>query len=123
MKNDRHKIKGLVPRRNSEEADSYDKEALTSPYLRALENPDILSDESKMFPERDIEADQARADYIEKFKRALTKLTPKQRQILTAMSVFETQDQVADELGIARTTVETTLKQIQKKISKLIVKM
>lgn len=121
MKNPNKRVKGLVPRRSAD--DDYDKDAIKSPYLRALENPDILSDESRMFPERDFEAEQARAVYIEKFKRALTKLTPKQKAIIETMDRLGDQQMVADELGVARTTVAMTLAQIQKKISKLIDKM
>ncbi len=137
MRNNNKRIKGLLTRRMTEEEDAYNKPATKSPYLRALENPDILSDESRMYPERDFDAEAERAAYLDKMKRALLKMTPAQRKIVEAMAKIRevnkpdgtkekevwTQQQVADELGITQETVSVTLKRLQKKLLKSVYKM
>lgn len=121
MKNRLKKIKGTVPHIDIE---SYEDDAIHSPFLAALANPDILSDEdSQMFPERDFDAEEARAEYIEKFKQALTKLTQQQWAVIDSLNRHGDQQKVADELGIARSTVAVTLLKIQKKITKAVNKM
>lgn len=123
MRNDRKKIKGFIARRHSEQAEDYERVPLTSPYLRALENPDVLSDESALFPERDFDEEEAREIHLENFKVALAKLTPKQRAIVEVMARVQDQQLAADEIGIARSTLAVTLMKIEKKIEKLINKM
>ena len=121
MRNRLKKVRGLVPHIDTE---SYDDDGIHSPFLAALANPDLLSDEeSRMFPERDFDDEQARVEYIEKFKQALTKLTPKQKAVLDAMSRHGNQLGACKELKIAQPTLSLTLTQIQKKITKYINKL
>lgn len=120
MRNRLKKVRGFIPHIKDE---GYDSMELT-PFLAALSNPDILSDEEgRMFPERDFDEEEVRAEYIEKFKLALTKLTPKQRAILDAMERLGDQQKVADEIGIARVTVAVVLMRIAKKITKSVNKL
>ncbi len=115
------KIKGVA---RFVQNDDYGDDATTSPFLAAKANPDILSDEdSLMFPERDFDAEEARAKYLENFKKALEKLTPKQRAIVDAMDRLHDQQKAADELGINRVTLAVTLMKIQKKITKAVNKL
>lgn len=112
MKNNMKKLRGM----HSKFDDFND-----NPLLAALANPDILSEEDgMMFPERDFDAEEARAAYIEKFTLALATLTPKQRAIVDALARHGDQAKVCAELGVAQSTVANTLRQIQKKISKSI---
>ena len=122
LRMNRKRVKGMIPRQR-EETGSYKDEVNKSPYLRALEDPDLLSDEAAAFKERDFDEEQIREEYLTKFKLALTKLTPKQRAIVDAMDRHQDQQKAANELGIARPTVAVTLMQIEKKIQKLINKM
>lgn len=123
MRNRLKKAKGFIPHINTD--DSYDNsDTELTPFLAALANPDILSDEEgRMYPERDFEAEEARAAYLEKFKLALTKLTSKQKAILEAMDRLGDQQKVADELGIERVTVAVMMMRIAKKITKSVNKM
>ncbi len=120
MRNRLKKVKGVMP---AIDIQSYDDETIHSPFLAALQNPDLMSDEMAAFPERDFDEEFSRAQYLEKFKQALTTLTPKQRSVIEALQKYDNQEQAADELGIARSTIAVTLRQIQKKISKFINKL
>jgi DNA-directed RNA polymerase specialized sigma24 family protein len=119
MKNRMKKLKGGLPFIGDSE--DYDGDgSAPNPFLAALANPDILSEDARMFPERDFDEEEARAAYLESFKKALATLTPKQRAVIDALLKYRDQQKVADVLGIARPTVAVTLRQIQKKVSKVI---
>lgn len=135
MKNNMKKLKGM----HSKFEDGEDERCLNNPFLAALANPDILSEDEGLYPERDFDAEEARAVYIEKFTKALATLTPKQRAVIDTLARFQAigkanknaekdadhdyQQQTANALGITRISVATTLIQIQKKIEKVINKM
>lgn len=121
MRNRLKKVKGHMP---TVEESSYETDESVTPFLAALTNPDLLSEEeSRLYPERDFDAEEVRAEYLANFNLALIHLTAKQRAVLDAMIVFEDQQKAADSLGIARSTLAVTLRQIQKKIGKLINKI
>ena len=115
MRNRFKKLRGVIRFDNDDIPDS--------PYLAALTNPDLMSDEMAMYPERDFDGEEARAQYLERVKMALDTLTPKQQAVIDALQKYDTQEKAAAALGIARQTLSVTLLQIQKKISKFISKL
>ena len=137
MRNHNKRVKGLLTRRLTGQEDEHDKAAIKSPYLRALENPDVLSDESRMYPERDFDAEALREQHLAPYAKALLKLTPHQREVVEAVArvtdqqkenvdkkdELGIQEQVAKELGITRGSVCNALARARKKILKSANKM
>lgn len=121
MKNKLRKIKGMTGVAFSQFMD--ENEGFQSPLTAALENPDVLSDESAMFPPRDHDEEAQRAAYMAKFVKALETLTDKQRAVIDALQKYGDQQKAADALGITRSTLSVTLLYVQKKIEKAISKM
>lgn len=117
MKNRLKKVKGHIP---TVEFQGYEDESIQSPFMAAMANPDLMSDEMACYPERDFDAEAVRESYLQRFTEAIATLTPRQRVILAVIQSHATQEIAAKELGIARTTLGVTLLQIKKKISKYI---
>lgn len=88
--------------------------------LEAMSNPDLLSSEDQcMYPERDFEAEEKRAQYLKIFKESLATLTYRQKQIVTALQ-NSTQEEAAKSLNITQSGIASTLTQIRKKLKKYI---
>ena len=85
---------------------------------RAVSNPDILSDECSLWPQRDEEAQADREDAARTLKVALAGLTARQRQVLEAVRLHKTQTRAAFSLGISQPVVKKTLDAIQMKLQR-----
>jgi len=119
MKNRLRKIKGMTGA--GIVWCSYE-DGFRSPLTAAVENPDVLSDESVMYPPRDYDEEEARAAYLRKFALAIETLTAKQMAVIMALQRYDNQQEAADSIGITRSTLSVTLLQIQRKIEKTISK-
>ena len=111
------KIKDWGNRKGNSETDF--KTASHNPLYAAQENPDILSDEQAMFPERDFDEERAvtrkQVAMLEQITNTLPMLTKKQKTIL-AMLMFYTQAEIARRLDISQPTVFEAVQSIKKKI-------
>lgn len=115
------KIKGMMP---AIDIQTFDDEPIHSPFLAALQNPDLMGEDCALWPERDydreVEEAASRRLYLERFKAAVETLTPKQRAVIDALQQYDNQETAAAALGIARSTLAVTLRQVQRKISRFI---
>lgn len=83
----------------------------------ASEYPDVLSDEHRIWHERDFDVEEEQEDRLRTFKAALSGLTARQILILQAVDKHQSHDKAAAALGIERSTVSNTIDQIRKKLS------
>ena len=88
--------------------------------LAAMANPDILSDDSILFPSRDLESREQKIAIIEE---AYKSFTIKQRMILRLLAMGLTHHQVAKALRISRFNVGGQVTRMQNKVKKLVSKM
>ncbi len=89
----------------------------------ALNHPEILSDEHRMWPERDEEVEESRAEYLAAFKTALKCLTPRQREVVDTVDKCGSRVGAAATLNVAQSTITYVLqaagRRIEKKIKEL----
>lgn len=88
--------------------------------LEAMSNPDVLSDENGLYQERDYDAEIDREIFAKKVAKAFELLTERQKEVVNALRLYDTQEEAAKSLGIKQSSLAMTLIQIQKKILKLI---
>jgi len=118
MSNKRFKrVKGVV---GSDWLKKYGEGHSANLMLEAMANPDLLSDESGMFEERDYDGDVDRAEFAKKVSQAFELLTDRQKEIIDTLLIHGTQENAAKVLSISRSTLANSLLQIQKKIRKII---
>lgn len=117
MKKRFKRVKGMV---GSDWLKKYGEGHGANLMLEAMANPDLLSDESRMFDERDYDSEIDREEFAKKVSKAFELLTDRQKQIVNALLIHGTQENAAKVLNTNRSTIANTLIQIQKKIRKLI---
>ena len=84
----------------------------------ARRNPNVLSDENRLWQPRDEEAEFRKQQKINAFKTVFEKLTSRQKQIIKAVEICGTHKLAAKELNVTRTLVTNTMKIVQKKLEK-----
>lgn len=86
----------------------------------AMNKPELLSDEHRLWKLRDEEAEFQKAQKMNQFKLGYNYLTARQKQVVGAVDMFGSQIEAAKALGISYQVVSETLKAAEKKIRKYI---
>ncbi len=93
------------------------------PLDASLANPDVLTDEAKLWPERDTDAEDEyedrRNDCINRLNKAFVKLKPKDRSLIKLWLQYKSHGDIADVLGVTREAVTMRLGKLFKKLKKL----
>lgn len=97
---------------------STDKDYLTDGLAEILarENPDVMSDEHTLWPERDEEAEFRKQQTISKFKIAYRSLTENQQAVVEAVRATGTHEEAAERLKVSRPYVTKVINQVKKKL-------
>ena len=84
--------------------------------LAAMSNPDILSEDSVLFPVHDLETREQRIELINEAYKAFT---DRQRMILKLLMMGLTHRQVGEALRISKFAVSRAIERMQNKVKKL----
>lgn len=90
-----------------------------NPYEAVLANPDLLSEYSRMYPERDIDDEEEREEYKQKLKsavrRILLTMPGRQREVLRLLEKGLTEENIARKLHVSQPAISHLVKKIKKR--------
>lgn len=94
-----------------------DGEAGVNPVELARERPELLSDEHKLWESRPWNSEDLDRVHSLRILKAFTKLTGRQKEIVTALQKHKTQEKAAKALGVSREAIKMALIAIRKKLA------